>query len=621
MVALGLAQGLTYWIVSADVERAQTDGAAALHRADAASLRHALAHYKRRVDWLRQADEQLQGFGRREGALEAILVDRRFRVVAASDRGAVGRVDRTSRLSSAFRTNRGWAGHESDLRRDHRDFEFVQPITIHGTRYAFEITSDGEVVEGQLTSIRDAMIIAGGLAFLGAVGLFWLAGGRRVLRMHRFALERATRDGLTDLLNHRAFQDALTKAGEAAVRYGDTVALLLLDLDSFKSENDRHGHHHGDDRLKVAARALISSRSGDSAFRVGGDEFALLLTHTDAEGASRAANRLRKRLAQEQILVSIGVGVLRAGQSPYDLREEVDAALYEAKRAGGDRILLFDEISDNVSVMTETRRDAFSRLIASRALDIAFQPIWDLPNDRLLAVEALARPSVECGFAGPAEAFDAAYQLGRVHDLDRLCVARILERAPELADGVLLFINLAPKTLELDADGSHWFTDAVAAAGVDPARVVIEVTERIGSRTNTVANSIKHLREHGFQIALDDVGSGNSGLEMLREMRPDYVKLDRTVVVGALTDPHARGILMAVTAFAHETGAFVIAEGIEDDEVLEFVNELPRRGAAPSIDGGQGYGLGRPDHELPTTDSVPRLAERDIAAPPVLTVA
>ena len=127
---------------------------------------------------------------------------------------------------------------------------------------------------------------------------------------------------------------------------------MLIDLDGFKSENDRHGHRHGDDRLKTAARALVSGRPTDLAFRIGGDEFAMLVTHTDEGGARRAASRLHARLADEQIAASIGVGVLRAGQSPYDLREEVDAALYEAKRAGGDRIVLFGEISDSVSVIT-----------------------------------------------------------------------------------------------------------------------------------------------------------------------------------------------------------------------------------------------------------------------------
>jgi diguanylate cyclase (GGDEF)-like protein len=615
VLALGLAEGLTYWTVSADLEHTQVEEAAALHHADAAAIQHVVAPHKARADWLAEVNEQLGAFAKREGTIEAILVDRRFRIIAAADQAAVGRLDHTKRLSDAFHTGQPWVGHEAALRRDHRDFEFVQPITIHGTRYVLEITSNDAVFQSELTSLRETMLIAGAFAFLAAALLFWLTGGRQVLRMHRFALERATRDGLTDLPNHRAFQDALRQAGDAAARYGESVAVILLDLDGFKSENDRHGHRHGDERLKTVARALASGRSSDLAFRIGGDEFALLVTHTDAGGASRAANRLHARLADKQIQASIGVGVLRLGQSPHDLREEVDAALYEAKRAGGDRIVLFEDISESVSVMTASRREELSRLVANDGIDVAFQPIWDLPNDRLLGVEALARPRAEYGFAGPAEVFDAAYQLGLVHALDRLCVDRILTRAPELHDEVLLFINLTPQTLELDADGSQWFIEAVAAARLDPARVVVEVTERMGSRTNRVTNSIRRLREHGFRIAIDDMGSGNSGLEMLRELQPDFVKLDRSVVVGAVTDPHARGILMGVTAFAHETGAFVIAEGIEDDEVLDFVNTLPTRAGKPQIDGGQGYGLGRPDAQLPTSSSRARGAERCISPP------
>jgi EAL domain-containing protein (putative c-di-GMP-specific phosphodiesterase class I) len=179
-------------------------------------------------------------------------------------------------------------------------------------------------------------------------------------------------------------------------------------------------------------------------------------------------------------------------------------------------------------------------------------------------------------------------------------VSRTLARASELPDGLLLFVNLSPKTIELDTDGPHWFADAVAAAHLDPARVVVEVTERMGTRTDTVTEGIRHLREDGFHIAIDDMGTGNSGLETLRQLQPEYIKLDRSVVVGARTDPHARGLLMGVTAFANETGAFVIAEGIEDDDVLDFVSTLPA-GGAPRIQGGQGYGLGRPDSRFPSS--------------------
>jgi diguanylate cyclase (GGDEF)-like protein len=596
-LTLLMAGALTYFFVSTALERESLRRTSALHNADARGLAHAVAQYRSRREWLNEAHEQLRGMGGREGVLEAILVDRRYRIVAAAAPGDVGRLDHTPRLVEAFRTGRAWTGHEADLRRNHRDFEFIRPITIHGAAYVFEITTAGETFEQQLSTIRRKLLIVGGLTFLAAGGLFWLIGGRRLSRVHDYALERATRDGLTDLPNHRAFHDELRRVGEVSARYGERVALLLLDLDGFKFENDRYGHRYGDDRLKTVAGVLRDSRGAEMAFRVGGDEFALLLPHAGAADARRAAERLRGRLAAEGVRVSVGAGELRRGQSPTDLREEVDAALYEAKRRGGDRVVLYDEVSDSVSVLTTSRSEAFDRLIAEEAIDIVFQPIWDLTEGGLLGVEALTRPRDESAFPGPAEAFDVAHQLGRVHELDTLCVRRALERAPELPDDVLLFLNVAPQSL--DSTGAAWLVDAVASTQLAPDRVVIEVTERTGTRTAQVVQGIRHMRENGFAIAIDDVGSGNSGLEMLQETEAEYVKLDRAVVVGAVTDLYARGVVMAVTAFAHETGAFVIAEGIEDDDILHSVLTLGSRVGTPKINGGQGYGLGRPDARLP----------------------
>jgi diguanylate cyclase (GGDEF)-like protein len=604
LLALALAGSFTYWTISDRLEASQIDAATTLHRADAMTLAHQADVHPKRATWLREVHEQLLSFNMRPGGLQAILVDGRHRIVAAADGAAVGRTDHGRRLSDALRTGRSSIGHETTRHGASRDFEYVEPITFRGSRYVFGIRTNGDVFEAQLASMRRNVLIAGIFAFFGAAAVFWLTGGRRVLSMHRFALERATRDGLTDLPNHLAFQDAMRQAGEAAARFGEDISLLLIDLDHFKSDNDRHGHRYGDSQLEAAARALECARPTDLPFRVGGDDFALLLRHTDVAGARRAASRLSDRFADERIVASIGVGVLRRGQSPYDLLEEVEAALGEAKRAGGDRIVVYSEIADSVLVLTATRRDAFVRLMADGAVDIAFQPIWDLPHNRLLGVEALARPRAGYGFAGPTEAFDTAHQLGRVHELDALCVARALARVPELPEDALLFVNLSPKTIELDAGGSHWFPEAVAAAHLAPERVVVEVTERMGSRTHTVTEGIRHLRDDGFSIAIDDMGTGNSGLETLRTLQPEYVKLDRSVVVGARSDPHARGLLMGVTAFAHETGAFVIAEGIEDDDILDFVNTLPV-GGAPRIPGGQGYGLGRPESRFPRSGSRP----------------
>ena len=206
-------------------------------------------------------------------------------------------------------------------------------------------------------------------------------------------------------------------------------------------------------------------------------------------------------------------------------------------------------------------------------------------------------PDHSYGLSGPAEAFDIAEQIGRVHQLDVLCVENALRLAPQLHPGVLLFLNLSPLTLDLDAEAEAWLAPAVERAGLTPQAVVVEVTERFGGRTERVITRLKHLREQGFKIAVDDVGTGNSGLEMLSKIHAEFVKLDRSIITAAATEPSARAVLMAMATFARQTGAFVIAEGIEDEDILQFlraINEEHELASDAIIQGGQGYGLGRP---------------------------
>ena len=173
--------------------------------------------------------------------------------------------------------------------------------------------------------------------------------------------------------------------------------------------------------------------------------------------------------------------------------------------------------------------------------------------------------------------------------------------ARDLPADALLFLNIAPQTLDLDCDEDRLLR-AVLDAGLEPGRVVVEVTERFGGRTAPVLKSLRRLRDQGFQLALDDVGTGNSGLEMLREVGAEFVKLDRRIVAGAPVHANARAVLMAMATFARQTGAFVIAEGIEDAGLLDYVrtidDTLPRE-SATMIQGGQGYGLGRPAPTVP----------------------
>ena len=377
---------------------------------------------------------------------------------------------------------------------------------------------------------------------------------------------------------------------------------MVFDIDDFKFLNDRYGHPHGDAVIKRVAQILSDRRPSDRTYRVGGDEFAAILPHTDRDGVQALTRRLARRFEDEGVKVSIGLASLRPGHSTADsMRAEADAALYEAKRRGGDQVVHYEEIRGTVAVTTADKKATVRRMLDERGLDVHFQPIWNLTTCRLLGVEALARPRERYGLAGPQEAFDIAEQVGKTHELDELCASTAFAQADRLPQGVALFVNVCPQTLDLDADANDWFLAGVQRAGLTPDQVVVEVTERFGGRAASVVKCLRRMKAQGFRIALDDVGTGNSGLAMLRDVGADYVKVDRAIVAASATEPAARAVLLAMATFADRTGAIVIAEGIEDEETLEYLRTLDRTDLSDTslIQAGQGYQLGRPSPLMP----------------------
>ena len=600
-VALVLVGAGGYKFISSRLYQQQIDSYTLTQEADAKNFEAIAREHSNQRLTLREIDQQLNGIGLRPGTIEAILVGPDNVVQAADGAGLKGSGDSDPRIDAALRGGASYAGREADPTLDGSDFEFVTPVDLPGGRYAFETSFDGGSFEGQLADIRRALLLTLVAALIAVAGLFYLFGGRTLLRHHRYALERATRDGLTDLPNHRAFEDELARAVAAANRNQDQLALALIDLDHFKLINDRHGHPQGDAVLKRLTEILRAGRAADRAYRIGGDEFALLMPNTDEPGAQILVRRLSRALGAAEAAASVGLATMRAGRSAEELRSEADAALYEAKRRGGKRAVSFEEIRDQVSVTTTAKREGVRRLISEARLTTVFQPIWNFDSGDLLGVEALTRPDPSYGLSGPAEAFDIAEQIGCVRELDMLCATRALQAAAELPDGALLFLNLAPKTLELDSDNNEWLDRAMLEAGIAPSRVVVEVTERIGAQTAPVIAALGHLRQRGLKLALDDVGTGNAGLEMLRKIGADYVKLDQSIVAAAATEPNARAVLLAMATFARQTGAFVIAEGIEDEETLEFLRGVEPLDVRPAtiIQGGQGFELGYPLPHMP----------------------
>lgn len=592
-----------YLLLEHNLAQRQVTEYAAAQRADARAFEDVGGRATSASDDTRDIRGLLKGVARRPGTRQALLINRQGVIVAASDDALVGTRDSDPRLRATLEHRTPYAGREADPARNPNDFEFVAPVNLTSGQYAYEITYDHRTYDAQLQEVRMILALVGLLALLGGGGVFYLAGGRRLMRDHRMVLRRATRDGLTDLPNQRAFQDEFPQAVASASRHAEPFAIALLDVDAFKRLNDSRGHPDGDATLMRLAATLRETRPGDRPYRIGGDEFALLLAHTDAEGARIVARRLSGDLTKAGIEVSIGVSARRPGLQADTLRAEADAALYEAKRQGGSQVASFDDIRGRVVVTGSEKKEAIRRLIEEGRLTTLFQPIWNFEAGTLLGVEALTRPDPSYGLSGPAEAFDIAEQIGRVHQLDVLCVKNALALAPQLEPGALLFINLSPLTLDLDAEADAWLAPAVERAGLQPQDVVVEVTERFGGRIVSVVKRLEQLRRQGFKIAIDDLGTGNSGLDMLSKIDAEFVKLDQTIVVGAATESSARAVLMAMATFARQTGAFVIAEGIEDADMLHFLRDIDDRDLSSRaiIQGGQGFGLGRPSPK-PSTE-------------------
>ncbi len=411
----------------------------------------------------------------------------------------------------------------------------------------------------------------------------------------------ALADSLTELGNRRAFEEA-SAATIAAVAGGTgSLALAILDVDEFKTVNDTWGHERGDSVLRGLAKILRECcPAGATMFRIGGDEFAAILVDVDHDTVMAAMETIRLRVESELELVSVSVGVAACTGRDLDesvLRQQADAALYEAKLRGRNLAVLYHFNPAAAPVFPAAKIQAVRHLLAEGNLRAEFQPIWHLSPRTVLGYEALARLDTRYELGGPQQAFEIAEQFGRAAELDRLFRRRALEAAGGLPEGALLFVNVSPYTLTHSTFSAAGFAEEFASGGLAPSRVVLEVTERSSVAPDVVAEAMRSLRAEGFAVALDDIGSGNNGLEMLRRVPFDYIKVDRGIVSSAFDGGPGRATLMAILAFAAESGAMVLAEGVENAETLRLVqqlaqSQLSREGALIQL--VQGFLLGAP---------------------------
>jgi diguanylate cyclase (GGDEF)-like protein len=414
------------------------------------------------------------------------------------------------------------------------------------------------------------------------------------LEEHQRGLEAlAHRDPLTDLPNHRRFQEALGEALDEARAGGRHVALVLLDIDDFKRVNEANGHPYGDELLGGAAAALKAT-VGDAGVvaRVGGDEFGIVLRDADGRAAFELAEAARKAVelsapVQGALRCSAGLACYPDDARSADTLLQLAAgALAWAKDTGRGRARRYDP--EHVFVVTEEQRDGFAAMIARPdAIRTVFQPIVGLTSGEPVGYEALARFDGKVGLP-PSWWFSEAHRFGLGAALEAQSVRAALT-AGGRPPGTFLSLNLSPSALAS--------TDVMAALPEDLDGLVIEITEE--ERVLDVEALQRHLdplRARGARIAVDDAGEGYAGLQQVMRMRADIIKLDRALVADVNSDPAKVALIGSLVHFARSTGAVICAEGVE---TLQELRTLIHLGVAH----GQGWALARPAAPWPRVNA------------------
>ncbi|HEX3380441.1 MAG TPA: bifunctional diguanylate cyclase/phosphodiesterase [Paraburkholderia sp.] len=424
----------------------------------------------------------------------------------------------------------------------------------------------------------------------------------------------AATDPLTGLQNRRAF----VKHAEArldTLAPGARISAIFLDIDSFKSLNDRYGHSVGDHALFQVAQVLKDEVAlYHSVSRIGGEEFAVLLDD-DLARALQFAERMRVAIAAIErpdghLTASFGVAEHRCGESFMALLDRADEALLRAKHSGRNRVCAerappFDALQppfDEAFAPRFEGNESGARGARYRWEDFYlishFQPLYSLSHQKQVGFEALLRGEQDDGTLVPPVVMFAPKPSSDEGALDRASHAVHLGNARRALPGdAWLFLNILPATFVADGYADQ-LTKIVRAAGLEPERVILEILESHGGSVDDMSRAAARYRQHGFLIAVDDFGAGQSNLDRLLRIRPDLVKLDGELI-RATTHGTQQPILPKLVSLLHQAGMLVVVEGVETAEELILAVES-------NVDFAQGYLLGRPATEIAPPESVHR---------------
>jgi diguanylate cyclase (GGDEF)-like protein/PAS domain S-box-containing protein len=391
-------------------------------------------------------------------------------------------------------------------------------------------------------------------------------------------------DALTDLPNRVLFREQIERELQNTIR-GEKFALLYIDIDEFKGINDSLGHHVGDELLKaVAARIRGCIKPTDLIARLGGDEFAVIHTAVgDRDDVVEFVTRIHDAIRQpyqclgHHLATDASIGIALAPQDGTELDQLIknaDLAMYGAKAEGRRTHRFFEPAMDARAKARLTMEQDLRQAMIDGGFEIHYQPLVDLRSDEVSGCEALLRwRHPERGMVSPAEFIPLAEDTGLINELGDWVMQTACAEAAAWPPQVRLAVNVSPVQLKSPTLALR-ITGALAASGLSPDRLEIEITEAVLIHDDETALAILHqLRAIGVRIALDDFGTGFSSLSYLKRFPFDKIKIDRCFVSDIEVDGSA-AIVQAVVNIAAARNMTTTAEGVETEAQREVLRKL-----------------------------------------------
>ncbi len=421
-------------------------------------------------------------------------------------------------------------------------------------------------------------------------------------------------DELTDLPNRRLLLSTLRQELAKADRHRRFGAVFFIDLDRFKAINDALGHAIGDELLvQVAQRIAHRLRREDTVGRLGGDEFVALLPEVgrerDAAGshATRIADAIRAQfetpfMIQEHeihLTISIGIALFPAAVEAEDLLKFADVAMYRAKNEGRDAVRLFsNEMQEAVNRQRHIEK-GLRQALSQDEFELYFQPQYDVDGSITGAETLLRWNHPDNGLLTPGAFIEVAEQTGLIVGIGEWVLQSACEKLAQLPAALRLAVNVSPRQF-IDTRFVENMEQIIADTGIDPQRLVIEITENLAMANieHTIA-TIDRLKQLGLSFSVDDFGTGYSSLNYLHRLPVDELKIDQSFVRDLSPGSDNAVIVDTIIVMAQKLDLDIVAEGIETAAELDYLKSR-------HCDRFQGYHFSRPE---PLADFIARCAD------------